>query len=137
MVDVGELSGAVIPYLAAAAAAYGGAVVQRTADGAVDVAADATASIGRRLLRRLLDSQNSSQVRDAVSLLGEQPGSEAFAELVQIQVRRLLTDDVRLASDLTKLLSGSSASPAAAVTISGSQGVQIGDRNVQRNVFGT
>ncbi|XVV15932.1 hypothetical protein ACQP2X_16745 [Actinoplanes sp. CA-131856] len=39
--DLGELSGAVVPYLSAAVAAYGGAVVQRATDAAVDGGAEA------------------------------------------------------------------------------------------------
>ena len=80
--DLGELSGTVVPYVAAAAASYGGAVVQR----ATDDGADATVSWGRRLMARLATSRRGPQVEEAVEELAADPEDEAARLLVRAQV---------------------------------------------------
>ncbi|GAA1033336.1 hypothetical protein GCM10009557_34780 [Virgisporangium ochraceum] len=65
--DVGELAGAVLPYVGAAATAYGTAVVQRVTDQVSDVTSDATVDAGRRILRRLFGSSHGEQIQDATA----------------------------------------------------------------------
>jgi hypothetical protein len=49
MVDVGDMVGTAMPYLSAAAAAYGAGVVERVGEKAEVATADATARFGARL----------------------------------------------------------------------------------------
>jgi hypothetical protein len=138
MVDAGELAGAVMPYLAAAASVYGGAVVQRVADQAADATTEASVGLGRRLLRRLSGSARAAQIEDAVADLGGQPDDEAQAGIVRAQVRKALTDDPALADEIAQMLAAAGHGGGRySVTVTGSQGVQIGDRNTQTNTFGT
>jgi hypothetical protein len=130
MVDLGVLVADVMPYLTGAAAVYGGAVVQKVTDAAGDAGADATVSLGRRLLRRLFASKRGDQVREAVTELGRQPGDETSAAVLKAQVMKALTQEPGLADDLAQLLGANYQ-----VVVTHSQGVQVGSHNTQTNTF--
>ncbi|WP_433205906.1 hypothetical protein ACQP00_38615 [Dactylosporangium sp. CS-047395] len=132
VVDAGLIASQVVPYLSAAAGAYGAAVVQRVSDETADATADAAVGLGRRLLRRLFGSSRGEQVRAAVVDLATNPADEGLADVMRAQVRAALTTDPKLLAEVARLV----ARPAPNVTVTGSQGVQIGDGNVQHNTFG-
>ncbi len=131
MVDVGEVASAVVPYLSAAAGAYGAAVVQRVSDGAADATANATLGVGRRLARRLFGSSRGDQVGAALVELAARPNDEGLAALVREHVQAALAVDAALLADVMQLLGASTHS----VTVTSSQGVQVGDGNTQTNTF--
>lgn len=132
MVDVGEVAGAVVPFLSATAGAYGSAVVQRVTDQSAAATADATVGWGRRLLGRFLLSPRSEQVGAAVTDVAENPGDEAFTAALYAQVRRALAEDGLLAGEVAGLLAEAGVSGGRfTVSVSGSTGVQVGDHNTQ------
>ncbi|MFI6131180.1 hypothetical protein [Micromonospora sp. NPDC051141] len=131
---VPELAGVVMPYVTAVAGAYGGAVVQRVVDQSADATADAGLGVGRRLLRRLLGSGRSAQIGQAVTEVGEQPDDETGRELLRALVMKALSEDTGLATDVARVLAD--AGVPGAVTVIGSQGVQVGSHNTQTNHFG-
>ncbi|MBO4140151.1 MULTISPECIES: hypothetical protein [Micromonospora] len=131
MVDVGEVASAVVPYLSAAAGAYGAAVVQRVSDGAADATANRTLGVGRRLARRLFGSSRGDQVRTALVELAERPLDEDLVDVLREQVQAALAVDRALLADVMQLLGTS----ARSVTVTSSQGVQVGDGNTQTNTF--
>lgn len=136
MVDVGGLAGAVVPFLSAAAGAYGSAVVQRVTERSADVTADATVGWGRRLLGRLLASSRSAQVGGAMTDMAENPEDEAFIAALFAQVKRALAEDRRLADEIAGLLTEAGVPGSRfTVTVSQSAGVQVGDHNTQTNTF--
>ncbi|MFF5231611.1 hypothetical protein [Dactylosporangium sp. NPDC000521] len=130
MVDVGEVTSAVVPFVSAAVGAYGTAVVQRVVDQAGDATAEAGIGVGRRVLRRLFRSGRGQQIEEAVTDLGSAPDDETLADLVRAQVRAALGGDPELAAEIAAMLP---ARPG--VTITNSRGVQAGDHNVQTNHF--
>ncbi|MET8148728.1 hypothetical protein ACIBSW_12735 [Actinoplanes sp. NPDC049668] len=126
----------VVPYVTAAAAVYGGAVVQKVADAAGDAGADATVSLGRRLLRRLFASRRGDQVRAAVVEVGEQPDDEASVAVLRAQVLKALSQEPALVEELSRMLGQAGAGgDRYTVTVSGGQGVQVGSGNTQTNTF--
>jgi hypothetical protein len=130
VIDVGAAAATVFPFLTAAIGAYGGQVVSKAMDQAVDhgvgAAADATVGIGRRMLGRLLRSSRSEEIAAAVDHAAKQP-DEASAAALLAQLRQALSDDAELAADLVSLLP---AAPAKyQVTVTDSTGVQTGDGN--------
>ncbi|MFD0585826.1 hypothetical protein [Dactylosporangium darangshiense] len=127
------MASAVLPYLSAVAGAYGSAVVQRVSDGAADATADATLGAGRRLARRLFGSSRSSQVQSALVDLAGRPGDEGLADVLRAQVRAALAADLSLLADVVQLLRA--AGGKFEVSVSNSQGVQVGDGNTQTNTF--
>lgn len=137
IVDAGSLAGAVLPYLTATVAAYGHAVVDRVTSSADDAVDDRSVRLGRRLLGRLLTSGRTEQVREAVAELGEHPEDDSGADLLRAQVRKALTDDAQLHQDITDILAeqGRGSPGNYIVTITGGQGVQVGDGNTQTNTF--
>ena len=138
MVDLGVVAQDVVPYLSAAAAAYGGAVVQKVSDAAGDASADATVGLGRRLLRRLFTSSRGDQVQAAIVELGEQPGDEASVAVLRAQVLKALSQEPQLAQELSQLLAEAGVGrDQYTVKISGSQGFQVGSGNTQTNKFTT
>jgi hypothetical protein len=111
--------------------------VKRVADEAGDASADATVTLGRRLLRRLFASSRSAQIEASVVELAARPDDEASADVVRAQVRRALTEDADLAATLVRMLADAGAIGGdRSVTVTGSQGVQVGDHNTQTNTFG-
>ncbi|WP_433292638.1 hypothetical protein ACQP2F_28530 [Actinoplanes sp. CA-030573] len=133
VMDFGELSTAVVPFVSAAAAAYGGAVVHKATEASVDSGADATVAWGRRLLARLLLSGRGTQITEAVEELAEDPADEASQAVLQAQVRKALTADPALARELESMLRQAGGDQYH-VRISHSSGFQIGSNNVQHNV---
>jgi hypothetical protein len=121
-----------------AAAAYGGAVVQRAADQTADASVDAAVGLGGRILRLLSRSSRSTQVEEAVTDLADDPQNDDLAAAVRVQVRKALTEDPELAAELARLLGDAGHRTSTFnVKVSGAQGVQIGDRNTQTNTFNT
>jgi hypothetical protein len=136
VVDVGVLVQDVVPFVSAAAGAYGSAVVQKVADAAADAGADATVGVGRRLLRRLFASGRGDQVQAAAVEVGESPGDEASVAVLRAQLVKALSQEPQLVEDLARILAESgSGGDKYTVTVSGSQGVQVGSGNTQTNTF--
>ncbi|MEV0562323.1 RIP homotypic interaction motif-containing protein [Dactylosporangium sp. NPDC050588] len=131
MIDVGEVTSAVVPFVSAAVGAYGTAVVQRVVDQAGDATAEAGLGVGRRVLRRLFRSGRGQQIEEAVADLGTAPDDEDLTDLVRAQVRAALARDPELAAEIAAMLPG-----GPGVTITNSSGVQVGEHNVQTNHFG-
>jgi hypothetical protein len=136
MIDLGTVAQDVVPYLSAAAAVYGKAVVEKATDAAGDAGAEATVSLGRRLLRRLFASQRAEQIREAVTEVGDQPDDEASVDILRAQVLKALKQEPELAQGLAGLLREAGVVGSGYhVTITGSQGVQVGSGNTQTNTF--
>lgn len=122
-IEVTAVAAAVVPYVAAAAGAYGAAVVDRVQD----AAADATVGVGGRLLRRLLGREESAPaVTAAVVDLAEDPEDEDRLAAVRLQIRKALAADPELAADVARMLqvagvtvTASGERSIAAQTISG------------------
>ena len=135
MVDVGVLVPEIVPYVSAVAAAYGGAVVQKVTDAAGDAGADATVSLGSRLLRRLFASDRAEQVRAAVVEVGEQPDDEASVAVLRAQVLKAVSQDPRLAEELAAMVREAGDGDRYTVNITGGHGFQVGSNNTQTNTF--
>lgn len=132
--SVGEMAGAVLPYLKRVAAEYGSSVVARVSEEASDATAEATVGLGRRVLRRLLSSSRSAQVSQAVTELGEQPADPDLMDVLGSQIRIAMARDPSLAVDLAGLLAEAGGGRRFTV-VSGGQGVQVGDHNTQTNLL--
>jgi hypothetical protein len=114
MIDA-ELAGAVVPYVAAAAGAYGASVVERVRDTAADATADATVGLGRRLLRRILGREESAeQVSDAVQDLAADPADPDRVAALRLQVRKVLAADPELAGEVAQMLERAGGTVTAA-----------------------
>lgn len=124
------MSQEIVPYVTAAAAVYGGAVAQK----ASDAGADATVSLGRRILHRLFQSGRAEQVRAAVADVADQPGDEDSIAVLQAQLRKALAQDPELAQELSTMVRGAGGTH---YHVSHSQGVQLGSGNTQTNTFTT
>jgi hypothetical protein len=124
-VTAAAVAAAVLPYLVSAVEAFGGKVLERTAD----AAADEAAGFGARLLGRLLrrdrggpagdaqpaDAQASGEeaaVAEAVRDLAADPADEDARAVLRVAVRRLLADDPQLREEVVGALRGA---PAVAV----------------------
>ncbi|SNY33454.1 RIP homotypic interaction motif-containing protein [Paractinoplanes atraurantiacus] len=136
MADLGVLVQDVIPFVSAAAGVYGGAVVQKVTDAAADAGADATVGVGRRLLRRLFTSGRGEQIQAAVVEVAESPEDEASVAVLRAQLVKALSQDPQLLQDLSQILGEAGVgTDRYKVTVTGSQGVQIGSGNTQTNTF--
>ena len=99
--DVAALAAQITPYMSAAAAAYGGAVLAKVRDDA----ADATVGLGHRLLQRIFGTRRDSDplpepLADVVADLNDE---EAVAEL-RLAVRRILAADEQLRADVASMV---------------------------------
>ncbi|GJF29885.1 hypothetical protein KNE206_25850 [Kitasatospora sp. NE20-6] len=108
------------PYLTAAVSAYGGAVLAR----AEDAAADATANLGRRILRTVWHRQPASvqtALEIAIQDAAEDNGPDAAATLRQ-QIKRALRENPELLREITALLP-QSAPESVTITAAGTRAV--------------
>jgi hypothetical protein len=132
-VDLGELSASVVPYVSAAVGAYGGAVIQKATEVAVEGGADATVGCGRRLLGRLLASERGPQLQDAVLELAAEQDDEASLGLLRAQVLKAVTADPQLAAELLRMVTQAGGGHRYQLTITKSSGFQVGSHNTQTN----
>ncbi|MEV4532541.1 hypothetical protein AB0J82_01765 [Asanoa sp. NPDC049518] len=103
-----DLATTVVPYLTAAAAAYGTAVLDRVRDSAADATADASVGLGRRLLSRILGRQESADaVSEAVQDIVADPADPDRVSALRLQIRKALVADPQLASDVAHLVARS------------------------------
>jgi hypothetical protein len=156
--ELGEVVGQVVPYVTAAAGAYGGAVLERVREQAADATATATVGLGSRILRLLLGrSSNQPALEGAVMDVAEDPNDADSVAQLRVQLRKALQADPELLEELAALLPeaqtqvvqqaradrGSVVNQAGRdihsnssqihVDASRAQGVQIGDNNKQIN----
>ncbi|WP_330456261.1 hypothetical protein OIB37_04830 [Streptomyces sp. NBC_00820] len=115
------------PYLTAALGAYGGTVLSR----AEEAAADATADLGRRILRAVWsrgDESEQATLEVAVDeALQDAEDPDAMAALRQL-IKRALRDDEELRRELAELL----PAPSGTVVITAS-----GTRSIAAQHIGT
>ncbi|WP_221348270.1 hypothetical protein [Streptomyces beigongshangae] len=116
VVQVMEQAG---PYVTAALAAYGGAVLHRAEDAAVE----ATANRGRRVLQavwRRCSPGGRTQLEEAVQGVAEEPDNPDAQAVLRQQVRRALREDTELLREITELLP---VSHSTNVTASGNRSI--------------
>jgi hypothetical protein len=111
-----SLAGEVSPYVTAAAAAYGGAVLAAVRD----EAADATAGLGRRMLQRIFGTRTPGQLPEPVADLAADPGDLDLQAALRVVIARMLAADPGLAGDLRGMFAGA---PAVTVTASGERSI--------------
>src|SRR5690242_1638691 len=108
-----DLATAVLPYVAAVAAKYGTAVLDKLRDGAVDAAADGTVELGRRILAAIFHRGEHPGLATAVEDVaeaGDDPDAEAA---LRRQLRKALAADPALAGELTGMLQSAGVSITA------------------------
>jgi hypothetical protein len=120
--EVEVIVGQVVPVISAAVGAYGVEVLTR----AQDAAADATVTLGQRLLARILHRAPQpepleSAVVDLAAADGEDP--DAVAAL-RLQVRKLLERNPELVTELAGMLP-----PAAQANAAGTRSVAVAGNN--------
>jgi hypothetical protein len=119
--EVDVLVGQVVPAIGAAVGAYGAGVLTRVED----TAADATVSLGQRVLAWLLrHALRRAPLEEAVAdLAGGGQNPDALAAL-RLQVRKILTANPELLTELAGMLL-----PAPQATASGPRSVAIAGDN--------
>jgi hypothetical protein len=106
--DPVSLAAELTPYVSAAVAAYGGAVLAK----ARDEAADTTVNLGRRLLQRIFGSRRADEpLPDPLAVLADDPADGDALAAVRLAIRQALGRDRALAADIRSMLP-----PAASVT---------------------
>ncbi|WP_406101053.1 hypothetical protein [Streptomyces canus] len=111
------------PYLSAAVGAYGAAVLSQAEDAAVNAAADATAGLGRRILRvvwRRRDEEGRAALESAVQTAAEEPNDTDAAAALRQQIKRALREDAELAREVAGLLT---AAGGVTVNVSGTRAI--------------
>lgn len=116
--EVATLAADVVPYVSAAAAAYGGAVLAKVRDDA----ADATVGLGRQLLQRIFGVRDEGEpVPEAVADVVADPADEDALAALRLAVRKALAADAGLYGEVREMLAQAGVSAAGNVsnTISG------------------
>ncbi len=122
--DAAALAAQAMPYLTAAASAYGGAVLAQVRDDA----AEATVGLGRRLAQRIFGTRRGGEPlpEPLADLISDSDDEDAVAAM-RLAVRKAIAADPQLRADIASLLAESS------VTITAS-----GDRSVAaQHISGT
>lgn len=136
--EVATLAADVVPYVSAAAAAYGGAVLARVRDDA----ADATVGLGRRLLQRIFGTRRDDEpLPEPVADLVADPADEDAVAALRLAVRKALAADTGLQGEVRDMLgqAGVIISGNVSNTISGGtqQGPVLQGRDFSNLSFGT
>ena len=98
---VTSLAAETTPYVSAAMAAYGGAVLARVRD----EAADTTVGLGRRLLQRVFGFRDEKEpLPDPLADLAANPGDDDALAAVRLAVRKMLAADPVLEADVRSML---------------------------------
>lgn len=106
--DVVSLAAEMTPYVSAAVGAYGGAVLAK----ARDEAADATVSLGRRLLQRVFGTRRDDEpLPGPLAVLAGDPADGDALAAVRLAIRQALAGDLALQAEVRSMLP-----PAAGVT---------------------
>ncbi|MER5265584.1 hypothetical protein ABTZ99_26235 [Actinosynnema sp. NPDC002837] len=114
--EIAELANAVVPYVTAAAGAYGSAVLTKLQE----QSADATVRTGGSLLRRLLGKEKSAPALEAAVLdLAEDTEDPDRQGALRLQIRKLLAEDEELRAEISDVLK----SAGVTVTASGDRAV--------------
>jgi dienelactone hydrolase len=101
--DVASLAAEMTPYVSAAVAAYGGAVLAKVQN---DVA-NATVGLGRRLLQRVFGSQRADEpLPGPLSVLAADPADADALAAVRLAIRQALAADRVLEADVRSMLVG-------------------------------
>jgi len=101
--DVASLAAEMTPYISAAAAAYGGAVLAR----ARDDAADATVGLGRRLLQRVFGARGEAEpLPEPLGDLVADPQDDDALAALRLLVRKTLAADPVLEMEVRSMLVG-------------------------------
>lgn len=109
--DVASLAADIVPYMSAAASAYGGAVLARVRDDA----ADATVGLGRRLLQRIFGTRApGEQLPDSLADVVSNPRDDDAAAALRLAVRKALEASPTLREEVEGMLA------AARVTVTSS-----------------
>lgn len=108
--EIALLAGQAVPYMAAAASAYGGAVLAKVRDDA----ADATVGLGRRLLQRVFGvGGERRELPGPVQDLITHPQDVDVLAALRLAVRKALAADPALAASVRTLLSEAGITVAA------------------------
>jgi hypothetical protein len=114
--ELAALAAEVMPYASAAVAAYGGAVLSK----ARDEAADATVSLGRRLLARIFGSRRAGEpLPEPLADVVADPADADAAAALRLAVRKALAADPRLEADVRAMV----AQAGVSVTASGERSI--------------
>ncbi|WP_330308117.1 MULTISPECIES: hypothetical protein [unclassified Streptomyces] len=123
------------PYLTAAVGAYGAAVLTR----AEDTAAEATVTLGRRILRAVWsrrDEPGRAALEQAVAEAADEPDDLDAAAMLRRQLKQALREDAELRTELAEMLRTAATtvggvwagdhSPAVSHSRIGGDNIQIG-----------
>lgn len=111
------------PYLSAAVGAYGAAMLSRAEDVAAVAAADATAGLGRRILRAVWhrgDERDRAALETAVRDAESEPADGDAAGALRQQIKRAFREDPELAREVAGWLP---APGAVTVNVSGTRAI--------------
>ena len=122
MPEIDMLVGQVVPAIGAAVGAYGAGVLTRVEENA----ADATVSLGQRVLTRLLrQAARRAPLEEAVTDLAANGQDPDTLAALRLQVRKILAAHPELVPELAGMLP-----PAPQTTASGHRSVAIGGNNI-------
>src|SRR5262245_42222212 len=108
-----DLAAAVVPYLSAVGAAYGGAVLERVSDSTVDAAADGTVGLGRRIIQAVLRRGRNDTLEATVQDVAENGDDEDAVAGLRRQLRRAFEADPELAAEVGGLLQAAGVTTVA------------------------
>lgn len=108
--EVASIAVDMTPYVSAAFAAYGGAVLAKVRDDA----ADATVGLGRRLLQRVFGRRNPAEpLPGALADLAADPDDGMALNAVTYAIRKALEADAAMLAEVRAMLA---TAPGAAIT---------------------
>jgi hypothetical protein len=116
--DITQLVSELSPYVSAAVAAYGVAVLEK----ARDDSAEASVAWGRKILQRIFGTRDGQDVPESIQELAERPEDADLQAMLRVHISKALRHDNELIREVRTFLEAatSQAAPRSALTVTAS-----------------
>ncbi len=113
--DITQLVGELSPYVTAAVAAYGAAVLEK----ARDDSAEAGVAWGRKMLQRIFGTRSEQDVPEPIRDLADHPDDADLQAMLRDRISKVLRQDLDLICDVRAFLeyAATQAAPHSAIAV--------------------
>jgi hypothetical protein len=127
--EVAKVAAEVMPWVAAAAGAYGGKVLEKAEDSAAGATVSVVARWGKRVLQAVFGrKQQGEPLPEALAGVIENPDQEVFANFLKSSIEVALTRDAQLLAEVREIVK------EAKPTVTATQSAQAGDGGIAANI---
>ena len=127
--EVAKVAADVMPWVAAAATAYGDKVLEKVEESAAGTTVSALARWGKQVLRKIFGGKDKGEPLPTVLAdVVENPGDQDYLAVLQGTLIAAIKKDEQLLAEVREIIKESKA------TVTATQSAQAGDRGIAANI---